>query len=100
MEFIGSPVQLSSLLKKVSGTLKACEKPEIYSTRKVPDTFFNRLLGQGRMTPLLLQAMHMKALLLVRRFDDVGLSGVALVGIVDEALGEIRLIGIVRVRNI
>jgi hypothetical protein len=36
----------SSLLKKVSGTFKACEKPEIYSTRKVPDTFFNRLLGQ------------------------------------------------------
>jgi len=36
--------RLKSLLKKVSGTFKACEKPEIYSTRKVPDTFFNRLL--------------------------------------------------------
>jgi hypothetical protein len=31
-------------LKKVSGTFKACEKPEIYATRKVPDTFFNGLL--------------------------------------------------------
>ena len=34
----------SSLLKKVSGTLKACENPEYCSARKVPDTFFNRLL--------------------------------------------------------
>jgi hypothetical protein len=34
----------SSPLKKVSGTFKACEKPEIYATRKVPDTFFNGLL--------------------------------------------------------
>ena len=42
--------RLTSLLKKVSGTLKPCEKPEIYSTRKVPDTFFNKLLRfrQGR----------------------------------------------------
>jgi len=31
-------------LKKVSGTFKACEKSEIYATRKVPDTFFNGLL--------------------------------------------------------
>gem|GEM_PF-5107111 len=35
------------LLKKVSGTFKACKKPEIYSTRKVPDTFFNRMLTCG-----------------------------------------------------
>src|SRR2546428_6682042 len=34
----------SSLLKKVSGTLKACEKPGTYAAGKVPDTFLNRLL--------------------------------------------------------
>src|SRR5207245_3276456 len=32
------------LLKKVSGTLEACEKPRNYSARTVPDTFFNDLL--------------------------------------------------------
>jgi len=32
----------------VSGTLEACENPGIYAARKVPDTFFNRLLDSQR----------------------------------------------------
>ena len=32
------------MLKKGSRTLRACEKPEIYSTHNVPDTSFNGLL--------------------------------------------------------
>src|SRR5437588_8752821 len=43
---------LSSLLKKVSGTLWAGQIPGFSHTWKVPDTFFNRLLDAGATSPL------------------------------------------------
>jgi hypothetical protein len=60
----------SSLLKKVSGTLKVCENPGNYAARKVPDTFFNRLPGLARSGSLLeggLQIGTPDSLFLARR---------------------------------